>query len=1263
MPKRIPAFLAAITAASLAHAYVAVVNKDDYREVHILPAPATVTIDGDLADWPAAGELYLFPDESMADKFAVRGRMLYDAGFLYIGGLVRDPTPLMNRYTSGSDFKNSWDADSLQVRLIVDPALPKPYPTGDQRNNSGPALWHRKLAHMTLWYSTLEQKPCFYVSFGMTYSDGRLNPDGLQAAYKKDPDGKGYTFEYKIPWSALTFDGSPHPKAGDTTAAQWQIHWGDDEGRQVSRGMSDVRMKGSKSLGYMAPGEYGGALFERTADIKPSTAPAVSEALPTGHIPITVEIPGAGPKKISLGLWSANGSLVRTLCGALPVQAGKVTVPWDGLDDFFQPVPAGRYEARGLFHDGLSPAFVASVNNSGQPPYQTSDGRGGWGGDYGPPVSVCSDTQRVYVLWPSGEASPTHIATDFEGRKLWGANGNPALRNKQAWCVRGDYLYQLGVRGVLKMQTRDGLHVAFTSGQSTAALSNSWARHSIAADDTRLYVAQHGLYDQGATSNAVLVLDLASGDLRGSIPLAFAPFGLALAPAGKLYVAGRDGSNGVVAVLDPASGKTEPFLQGLDEPYNVCVDRAGNLYVSQRGTSMQVAQYSPKGKLLMTYGKKGGRPLMGAYDPAGLLQAGGISVDPNGRLWVAEADNFPRRLSVWNTDGTLWKEFFGAARYSPFVYGDPERPWLVEEAGFRWKVDLKTGATAPHSTVYRKGPFPKEPNGWNDALGWGQFIRRDGHTYLYSKGNGGGLKILEEVDGRYQMRLAMLNNGLFVDRNGDGDAQDDETRTNLMTKPLYWTQQPGENLDLYWPGSNGFFRLPLKSIQKNGCLVYEDKPAFVACEGWPARERCLAVDDQGNVLTLSGSGRDIQRGEPMRGQGHFLGKWAPDGKLLWKYNNAWIAFAWNSSVYKPGQLLSYVTFCGRPGKYVGVTGYYGLYYILDAETGLFIDALCQDQRSDYVMGPSIVHTETFNGFLYQPKGGDDYYLLGGDADGRIWRVDGLKSIQSFSQRVTVSDGDVKQAQDTARQLRHERVTRQLTPLEIFPVDPRKPVIPDGKLNDWRAVTDGRPGAEIAADGSRGASVYAQADPTNLYLLYQVQDANPFRNDLKNIQQVFKSGSSVELCFQADPAADPNRKKPVKGDLRLIVARTHGDQMTATLFRPVSGDKSSSAHFESPTGQDDFDEVRAVAIPMAVAPARDGYAVELAVPWKLLGLDAAPKRGDRLRGDFGVIYGDPGGVRNAIKYMWADQSPEVSINNDIPSEVRLHPAQWGPWRVE
>jgi hypothetical protein len=66
-----------------------------------------------------------------------------------------------------------------------------------------------------------------------------------------------------------------------------------------------------------------------------------------------------------------------------------------------------------------------------------------------------------------------------------------------------------------------------------------------------------------------------------------------------------------------------------------------------------------------------------------------------------------------------------------------------------------------------------------------------------------------------------------------------------------------------------------------------------------------------------------------------------------------------------------------------------------------------------------------------------------------------------------------------------------------------------------------------------------------------------------------------------------------------------------------------------------------------------------VPLAELGLKPVP--GTALRGDLGVIFSDAGGSRNALRaYRF---NSDTAIVNDIPSEARLQPAQWGAVRVE
>ena len=74
----------------------------------------------------------------------------------------------------------------------------------------------------------------------------------------------------------------------------------------------------------------------------------------------------------------------------------------------------------------------------------------------------------------------------------------------------------------------------------------------------------------------------------------------------------------------------------------------------------------------------------------------------------------------------------------------------------------------------------------------------------------------------------------------------------------------------------------------------------------------------------------------------------------------------------------------------------------------------------------------------------------------------------------------------------------------------------------------------------------------------------------------------------------------------------------------------------------------------------GYTLEAQFDVAQLGLTKLAV-GQQLRGDFGVLFSDKGGALTLTRAMWADNHPEVSVNNDIPTESRIHPKRWG-WLV-
>src|SRR5690606_14677237 len=64
------------------------------------------------------------------------------------------------------------------------------------------------------------------------------------------------------------------------------------------------------------------------------------------------------PGFVTLAIDDTGGKRIRNLLGEKWLEAGSHTIPWNGLDDSGEPVPAGDYHWKGLMHDGITTRFV-----------------------------------------------------------------------------------------------------------------------------------------------------------------------------------------------------------------------------------------------------------------------------------------------------------------------------------------------------------------------------------------------------------------------------------------------------------------------------------------------------------------------------------------------------------------------------------------------------------------------------------------------------------------------------------------------------------------------------------------------------------------------------------------------------------------------------------------------------------------------------------------------------------------------------------------
>ena len=1268
--KRLAMGAGILLTACAAQAYVAIVNKADHQEIHVVPTPAGVTIDGKLDDWDLSGANLMFLDESSKEAYSVRGAMMYDRDYLYFGAHVKDPTPMINNYTFGGQVNMAWNADAIQIFLLSNPDIRSNVST--QGGPKMPPAEQKFVNMLWMWYSTQDKAPGYFSFYTLGFQDPTLNPPGVNGAYVKDADGKGYTMEYRVPWSVLR---APRPlTAGDRIQVMWQMHWGNDQGLAVRCGMTDVRNPAGGDLGYMGPAAWGTAIFEKTGNLKLPGRSVLGRA--AGHIPIafTLEKPG----KVSLAVCNAGGEIIRTCLGAQPYTAGAQTYLWDGLDDFDKPVPAGTYTVKFLAHDGIGQKYVCDVGVSGTPPYQTEDGTGGWAGDYNMPQTIGIQGDTVILGTASAEAMLASIRTDLDGRKRYGSTVSGV-----AVALHKDFGYMLSRGGarITKFRLENGLLSPFSTGRPETTVttkrpdesngdwgSRSWQLHGIAVLGDELVVSS-------LVDDRLHRLDIASGEPRGDAVLA-RPFGLATAPDGTLVAV----SSNVVGRYDIKAQQFTPILGDLDEPRHLACDAAGNVYVSLQGQTMQVWKISPDGKVLLKYGTPGGRPALGTFDANGMLNPFCIGVDKNGRLWVAEADNAPKRYSVWNPDGTLWKDFYGSIDYSSRAIVDPERPEHVYLQSVRYLVDYEKGTWKVDATVFRAHEDAGVKFGGQPNHAGGVMAVVQGRKFLWTQNSTPGVgpsTLYEQVGDRFVPRLSVDGRKWWLDGNNDGRVQIWEVHYAPIGQYYFGLPMDGQ-LNFYWHQGIGWaaqggakttqpysiVRWDFLGFNEQGGLNYGDpaKPTVVATDPDGGAVSGIAPAEEGGCYVVV-SGGSLERGQRHQGSGHRVVKFSARGEKLWEYHNVHCAFAWTSDAYTPGYLVGLFGAPGGLRDLVAFSGYYGQYFLLDPKDGLFVDVLGQDQRSDYTLDHTMVLTENFNGNLFRhPKSGKFYYL-GGDADQRLWELTGVDTFKRRTLAVTVTPGQVTRAEAAARQ----NVLAQQSAFGKRTAGlPRlKGAAPDGRYDEWGAT---RP-LTICMAGNRTAQAQLGYDDANLYVRFQVGDESPLVNTPTDQRLLFKSGDAVEICLTVDlakrPARGQNQQQMRVGDIRLIIARTAEGKLVATRYRYVTAADEKPNTFSVETassGKDTLDDVVPWNdLPMHAAVTKDGYVVEVAVPWQELGV--TPVGGLALLGDVGVIYGNEGGTRNAIRYLWSDKSPEVSINNDIPSEIRIHPNQWGSWMLE
>jgi len=1241
-----------------------------HKQLYAVPAPGKVTIDGKLDDWDLSGqiEMYVVAEgkETQGAKFA----LMYDKEALYISGEVRDTSPMMNRHDPAVSGKLGWDADSCQFRLTLDSS--KPYPETETvfsyRADSKKIDARDDIKHLTLWYFTDRQEPVLQIQSGMTYRVlppasepcGVVSHNKFEAKYLKTTDGLGYTFEYRIPWSTL---GAKAPlQGGNIVAGTLQFNWGTPDGLKNGGGAAwayDV-MRGPGFV-FQNAGVWGKIIFSGTGGVSRELVEAGVPASKPQPLKFAYKLPRAG--QISLQLFDDQNMIRRTLVAQGDRPKGENVESWDGMDDQGKPLPAGTYTVKGIIHDPIKGEFQFSVHNSGHPPYPTEDGKGGWGGDHGVPTAVTGLPDGDMLLsWDCAEYGWAIIRVDAQGRKKWGSKSNSLLLANDGKCFFAQLIsFEAGLPteiGVFDLA--DGRPLNFGNGKPTLEPPPGGA--PVGDTATGLAYTSGKIYVSYGKRNLVGVYDSVSGDLATTWEVP-EPGVLAARPDGSLAAI----SAGKLVVL--VEGKISPLSdRNLDTPSGIATGTDGLIYVSNQGKAQDVSVYDSAGKFLRNIGKLGGRPAMGAYDPNGLFYPRGLAVDTQDRLWVAEWADGPKRISVWNAaTGAFEKEFFGGCGYAAYAAIDPARPDEIYCHNVLWHIDWDKKTTTPITTVWRKTapdmmdePLPHAyPQGFRifttgnkHQYGWGMagkdrksvFYRSDGDFFKpflsifqipppnSKKSGNSGLDL--EAQGQLEPGTY-----LWQDQNNDQRVQMSELqKISLPPYARMDIRDIGPDFSIWV--SNGLLLKPVKVLE-NGQPVYDpEKIEKTFLTGTPNTRGYLWLDPDGGVYTSAA------------GQRPSLAKWNAAGKMEWGYPSI---TEWNKAlglpVVKAGRLWGMSDTLGVAGSITGNMSYFGVIHLFQRDNGIYVAAIMKDGRvGNAGSGPEAGAPEGAGGSLVRlvTKHGaaPRTFVIAGGQDARVTEVLGLDTIQSLPEwKFTLTAKEAGLASDALADFTAKAASA--VHLAIMPGR-------DSLLASDAASQD--------FDGAHGFSVRAAYDEKNLYLSYDVTSPVDLINAIPDSHLVFKGGNCLDIQLAADPAADPARKTPAPGDIRLLVTRQLGaDGKTlkpyVVLFRPkVKGFTGQPIVLTSPTGKESFDEITVVnKVGLEYRKTPTGFTAVVSIPLNLIGF--TPKAGVPVKMDLGYVFGNSTGNQVGARSYLKNRSFSANVVNDVPNESRLEPKEW------
>ncbi len=1271
---------------------------------HAVPVPEgrPPLVDGNLADWDLSGaEPCWIGIETVERQHAVIAYQ-YDDQALYVGATVALPGRAIHNPNRPID--RFWQGDLLQLRLASDPALPYPL-----TSRTDPALAaNRRVLSISLWKNTATGEDIVHIQYGAKLDLGSVvGPEG--SAIKIRAIEQGYVLEASIPWTALAVPDGRNPfKPGEAMTAVMEVIWGGgDQGRTSMHFHKDPG-----TFAFMNISTWGRIRFSPAGRLPPRheglagilAAQRRREAMKSGT-PVRFALPRRA--KVSVNILDSDGAVIRELLGGEWHDAGDVVAWWDGRDAWGAPMPLGDYRWGAYWHDGLDVEYFGTVGTDGDPPYETVDGRGGWGGDHGPPIAAAADATGWYFVWNMNESGRAIVKTDFDGRVLWRVTPFVAggWGNYAAAAANGRLVYlaiDIGrEQHLVKLDAKTGDFLPFPQGSTlvlglatnspaipphATAGGHAFSAAGIACDGDTVYLSDY-------PGDRILVIDGLNGERTGEIACP-GPRGLAFANGSLFAASFQAGSaEGAVLKIDPATGKSAPCVSELSAPWGVAVDDAGRLHVTDLGESQQVKVFAPDGLPLRTLGDKGGRPHLGAYRSESFLEPSGIAWDGRGGVIVAESSAPKVFTRIDAATGSRLRRWFGYTAYSPSNVPDSDDPLLQyyslagPDAFARARIPAEGGKGLPDASwdfvnggledfghVFDTMVIPevvRANNGRKYLVPDGGSIRMPGRPRTLCRIEGDAMIPVARVCIRKASGAAAERLEIWTDANDDRRIQDDELAfvDEVGGRSFRWTYTTGsmklcENGDLYlMTHDNAVVLVPGAGFTEGGAIRWDVDGTRVAIPeivpGVKAlftsfRQGALGLrrDAEGNCYVLV-NGDDLPYhtealAKRMRtGMGHTS---ARNAVKINKYDPAgrllWSVGRKATATPKPGEMMHHWAIGGLIGDaYVVACSEWGTFTVYTHD-GFFVDALFDLPGVPGRGWPYTFGGEDFSGQIRHYPERDETWAYN---CGHAYRITGIEKGRVAGEARL--DGTVALARVEPLPDDDADVTSMQAPPLAEPA---------AQETAWADV----PTAVLKDGGREIARFQVARTTTTLAFRARVLDDTPLVNAATALNAVFKGGDAVGI--QIGPESIRSTGEATIGTTRLLAARIGGRDVLVAM-KPATALEKRRETFTTPAGGtaafDFLGEVPGGSARLVADVDGRGYTCLAEIPLTFLELDLAP--GSTFAFEAEVLFSGQGqrGIGTVERHhLYSPRTPQTTLVNDTPTEARLHPSGWGALHV-